>query len=91
MVERIDPDHGTRDRRREFPLEELTTEFIDIRDAQTDDRLARSLECLHGRVLFGVRIGVQTNVYEYTVAAVRFGRPERLAIDRDDPFAELPR
>ena len=89
LIKRVDADDRPGDRRGHFPAEELLPELHPVVHGDPHDRLSRGLQRGNPALLVRVWIGRQPQIGEQAIVAVNRGRAQRLAIDRDDPLAEL--
>ena len=96
LVERVDPEHGSGDRGRHFPADELAAEVHRIGEGDPDHGVAEGRQL--GEELVGIAdlVGrggparaAQREADEDAVVAVPVGRAERLEVDRHDPDAVL--
>src|SRR5262249_30446911 len=89
LIEGVDAENRSGNRRRHLPLEERLAEIAERRERQPHDRLATVFE--RGERGFIARLWIEAQVDEQPIVSVDLGRAERLAIDRDEATSLLAR
>src|SRR6185437_16185221 len=87
LIERIDPDDRAGRRRSGLPAKKFLREIVDVRNGNTDKRMARRRDLLDRSILRWVGGRLQSQVSEHSIVAVDVWGAERLSIDWNHTFA----
>ena len=91
LIERVDSEDDAGGSDGDLPEIELLAEVVRVVHVKPNDRMSGRFEREQLLVDAGLRIGqIRADVNEGPVVGIIARRAERLAFDRDDPFAELP-
>ena len=90
LIEWVDAEDRSRNRRRDLPAEEFLAEVVAVGDLDAHHRMAGVLEFNESRVRCRRRCSsASRSVDEQTIVAIDAGGSERLAVDRDQSLAVL--